>query len=216
MAPALRPGALITGAAFAAACHAGGPPPSADAASACQSCHGAVGEGNAQAGYPRLAALPSAYLQRQLEAFAQGERKSGIMGPIAKALSPADRSAVSDHYAASPVPLTARRGAVAQPSSAGALLATRGRWSDGLPACEQCHAPGGRGVGTDFPPLAGQPSAYIVAQLKAWREGTRPPGPMGLMAVIAKKLSDDDAQQVAVYFAAQPASPAVPQAGAKR
>lgn len=219
MAASIRTGALIAGAMFAAASHAGSATkatPAAGPALACQSCHGAAGEGHAPTGVPRLAGLPSAYLQRQLEAFAQGERKSPLMGPIAKSLTPADRSAVSEHYAALPLPLAAPRADVVQPGGVGALLATRGRWSDALPACEQCHAPGGRGVGADFPPLAGQPSAYIAAQLKAWREGTRGPGPMGLMPVIAKKLSDNEAQQVAAYFAALPATSAPLQAGAKK
>jgi len=29
------------------------------------------------------------------------------------------------------------------------------------------------GVGEHFPPLAGQPASYLVAQLNAWRDGTR-------------------------------------------
>ncbi|WP_449406110.1 c-type cytochrome [Massilia phosphatilytica] len=53
----------------------------------------------------------------------------------------------------------------------------RGRWEDNLPACLQCHGPGGAGVGPAFPALAGQSSAYIAAQLHAFKDGSRPGGP---------------------------------------
>ena len=89
----------------------------------------------------------------------------------------------------------------ATPADAGAWLATRGRWADGLPACAQCHGPGGVGVGTRFPPLAGQTADYISAQLKAFRSGDRPAGPLGLMQAVASKLHADDVQAVSTYYA---------------
>lgn len=192
---------------------------------ACQSCHGANGEGVPQAGFPRLAGLGAAYLQRQLAAFADGSRVSPEMMPIAKALSPADRSAVASYYAAlsfaapaappaSAAPVASSRArptaaaaiAAASTPPVGATLATRGRWSDTLPACDQCHAPGGRGVGADFPPLVGQSPSYLAAQLTAFRSGARPPGPLALMAVISKKLSDADIAAVADHYGSLSAS----------
>lgn len=177
----------------------------AGAAAACQSCHGASGEGNAAAGFPRLAGLPARYLGRQLEAFAQGQRRQAVMQPIAQALSATDRAALASYYASLRPPSAPAAAPTPQGSSA-AVLASRGRWSDGLPACEQCHAPGGRGVGEDFPPLAAQPAAYLANQLRAWKTGARAPGPMGLMEVIAAKLSDADIDGLAQHFAALPAT----------
>jgi len=184
------------------------------AGQACQICHGAAGEGLAQAGFPRLAALGAPYLQRQLDAFADGTRVNAVMMPIAMALSAADRAAVSAYYAALPIPAAPAAALPAAPASAsaapstptgvGAILATRGRWADKLPACEQCHGPGGRGVGPDFPALTGQSALYLANQLTAWKTGTRPPGPMGLMAVVAKKLSDAEVSAVAEHFASLP------------
>lgn len=57
----------------------------AGVAASCQSCHGHAGEGNATAGFPRLAGLSAKYLERQLLAFAEG-RSNAMMMPIAKAL----------------------------------------------------------------------------------------------------------------------------------
>src|SRR4051812_47056938 len=53
---------------------------------ACVGCHGAQGEGNAAAGFPRLAGQPQAYLLRQLNAYVNGHRGNPVMGPIAKAM----------------------------------------------------------------------------------------------------------------------------------
>ncbi|MDO8863129.1 c-type cytochrome [Haliea sp. E1-2-M8] len=178
-----------------------------EAAPACQTCHGPAGEGVAQAGFPRLASLGAAYLQRQLDAFADGTRVNDVMMPIASALSDADRAAVSAYYAALPEPASLAPAAEPVSASAGASLATSGRWADMLPACEQCHGPGGRGVGPDFPPLTGQSATYLSNQLTAWQTGARPPGPLGLMAVIAEKLSEAEVRAVADHYAALESAP---------
>lgn len=125
------------------------------------------------------------------------------MQPLSKLLSPRERDAVSAYFASLPAPagVFTPDDASIDPANTGAWLATRGRWSQGLPACAQCHGPGGLGVGTAFPPLAGQPAAYLAGQLHGWQHGTRPPGPMGLMPMIAGKLSDADIDAVAAYYA---------------
>nr|WP_239008095.1 c-type cytochrome [Burkholderia anthina] len=175
---------------------------SATGVAACIGCHGAQGEGNAAAGFPRLAGTHAAYLSAQLAAFADGSRQNPVMQPLAKLLSAHERDAVSAYFASLPAPAAIAAGTASiDPANAGAWLATRGRWSDGLPACAQCHGAGGLGVGTAFPPLVGQPAAYIAGQLNAWKHGTRPPGPMALMPMIAGKLSDADIDAVAAYYA---------------
>ena len=170
---------------------------------ACISCHGAKGEGNAAAGFPRLAGVNATYLSEQLSAFASGDRKSTIMQPFAKLLSSNGRNAVALYFSSLPPPAGIKPGdsTAITPSNTGAWIATRGRWDQGLPACAQCHGPGGIGVGTAFPPLAGQPAAYIESQLHGWKMGTRPPGPMALMPVVVSKLSDTDISAVAAYYA---------------
>ena len=196
---------------LSASCHADGAAiakTGRGAAPACQTCHGAAGEGVAQAGFPRLAGLGATYLQRQLAAFADGTRVSDVMMPIAKALSLADGAEVSSYYAALRAPAAAlpttsasTPAAAPTPASVGATLAIRGRWADKLPACEQCHGPGGRGVGPDFPALVGQSATYLANQLTAWKTGARPPGPMGLMADVARKLSEAEVRAVADHYA---------------
>src|SRR5699024_10005193 len=121
----------------------------------CLTCHGANGEGNAAAGFPRLAGLSAAYQSKQLHDFASGERGNPIMAPIANALSDQQIEALARYYAG----LETVSGTVDAPQArleAGRELAVNGLWSDNLPACIACHGPGARGVGTEFPALAGQ------------------------------------------------------------
>ena len=165
---------------------------------ACISCHGVKGEG--MGAFPRLGGTGEAYLLAQLDAFANGARKNPIMQPIAQGLQPAERQAVAMYFSQLRAPSLAVDLKQPLTSDTGAWLATRGRWADQVPACTQCHGPGGSGVGAQFPPLAGLPAAYIAEQLQAWKAGNRPPGPLALMAGVAKKLSDAEITAVAAYY----------------
>ena len=172
---------------------------------ACVTCHGARGEGMAV--FPRLAGAGQAYLQAQLDAFGNGSRKNAVMQPMAEKLSATERAAVAAYFSQLPAPFVTAADAQAAPADSGAWLATRGRWADQLPACAQCHGPGGSGVGEHFPPLAGLPAVYITEQLQAWKTGTRPPGPQALMQQVAQKLSDADMTAVASYYEKRASQP---------
>ncbi|RYF16103.1 MAG: c-type cytochrome [Comamonadaceae bacterium] len=181
---------------------------------ACASCHGQRGEG--MAAFPRLGGVGAAYLQQQLDAFADGTRKNAIMQPIAQGLTPQQRIQVAAYFSSLPKPAAVQDGAARTPSDTGAWLATRGRWDEGIPACAQCHGPGGVGVGENFPPLAGQPAGYLADQLKAWQSGARHPGPLGLMESIARKLKPADVQAVSDYYAGLASKAAAATAAAGR
>jgi cytochrome c553 len=172
-------------------------------AAPCMACHGPDGGGNDATGFPRLAGLDAAYLQRQLDDFASGVRANPVMQPNASALSEDERAALAKYYSALPLPARLASPST-KPDAAGERLAMHGDWSRELPACTQCHAPGGVGVGANFPPLAGQPAAYIAAQLRAWQQGTRHNDPLQLMQHVAKQLTPQEIDAVAGWFAAQP------------
>ena len=168
---------------------------------ACASCHGARGEGSAA--FPPLAGNGAAYLLEQLTHFADGSREQALMQPIAKGLNEQQRADVAAFYAGLPrgQQPTSQPMAPAKPQDAGAWLVQRGRWSDGIPACAQCHGPAGLGVGTHFPAIAGLSAAYMQQQISAWKTGKRPPGPLQLMSTVAQKLTPDDLTAVAAYYA---------------
>ena len=167
----------------------------------CVACHGADGLGLAAAGFPRLAGLPAEYVRKQLADFSSGARSNPVMQPLAKALTESEIAAVSETVAMMPAPMPATVYRSEMPGTAAQKLALQGAWERQIPACVSCHGPAGVGVGSAFPPLAGQPAAYLTAQLVAWQAGTRRNDSNDLMGHIAKALTPEEVQAVAQYFA---------------
>ena len=198
---------------------------------ACMACHGANGEGNAQAGYPRLAGLDYGYLAKQMKDMARELPHGGVVTePISRDYSATPR-VYSDLTAFTPGvrkdPIMsgiakqlseadiknisayyASLGYKATPVSQefqtlerGQDLALRGKPEYGLPGCVSCHAPDGEGFGADFPPLAGQPAQYIINQINHWQRGERDNDPQGMMRAVAEQLTDADKVNVAAYYA---------------
>lgn len=67
--------------------------------------------------------------------------------------------------------------------------------------CANCHGTNGKATdGSAVVGLAGVPADYIVAQMNAFKSGTRP---ATIMHQIAKGYSDAQIAQIAAYFAAQ-------------
>ncbi|MBS0328101.1 MAG: cytochrome c [Proteobacteria bacterium] len=62
--------------------------------------------------------------------------------------------------------------------------------------CVACHGANGISIAPIYPNLAGQKDEYLVAQLKAFRDGSRP---NAIMQPMAKGLSDTDIANIAVY-----------------
>lgn len=173
----------------------------------CASCHGANGEGNAAAAFPRIAGQSAIYLTHQLNSYADGSRRSAnpIMLQIAKSLNAEQRAAVSAYYAglksASSTP------AKSAANSRGEMLSRYGDDKIKVQACANCHGPGGIGGAPTYPSLAGQHGSYLLTALKEWKDGSRNNDSSQQMQMIAKQLSDRDVQALAQYFSAQPAPP---------
>mgnify|MGYP002336297804 CR=1 FL=1 len=173
---------------------------------ACQSCHGAMGEGQASTKTPRLAGLDAGYLERQLDLFAKGTRRSLVMGGVARTLHDDERASIADYYSKLPAKAAAGPPGGNADVKRGASLAMTGRWEVDVPPCSACHGVDGLGVGSVAPALAAQSAGYIEAQLKGWRAGDRHGDPLGLMAGIAKRLTRAEIKAVATYYAARPLS----------
>ena len=73
-------------------------------------------------------------------------------------------------------------------------------------ACFGCHMQDGNSVVADFPKLAGQHEKYIINQLNAFKNGSRPSDIMVGMA--AMLVTDEDVADVAAYFASKTITPA--------
>lgn len=62
--------------------------------------------------------------------------------------------------------------------------------------CAACHGANGISIVSIYPNLAGQKDAYLVAQLQAFRDGTRK---NPIMQPMAKGLSNIDIANIAAY-----------------
>lgn len=179
------------------------PPNAPPAVQACVGCHGAQGEGNPEAGSPRLAAQSQRYLLKQLDSYAGGTRRSRVMEPIARSLPPEVRADVARYYATLEVRVAGPR-ENARPPARGAVLANRGDNALGVPACRNCHGPGGVGEPPNIPYIAGLHAEYIVHELRAWKQGTRTNDAGQQMFTVATALPDADMEAVARYYASLP------------
>ena len=194
---------------FAATAHAASSGGKIVSEKGCASCHGDKGQGNAQAGFPRLAGQSADYLDAQLKAFANGERPNAIMQGQAQGLSTEQMRAVADYYASLEAPGEAAGTAGKKVLDAGREIVVNGLWQKNIPSCQACHGPGARGLGP-FPALAGQGASYIETQLKDWQAGKRPAGPDGLMKHVADQLDHGQIHAVAEYLASLPPAGPVP------
>ncbi|HUL47923.1 MAG TPA: c-type cytochrome [Steroidobacteraceae bacterium] len=66
--------------------------------------------------------------------------------------------------------------------------------------CAACHGPQGNSANPEWPRLAGQSAVYIAGQLRLFRSGVRD---NPIMKPLAATLSDQDINDLAVYFEAQ-------------
>jgi len=168
---------------------------------ACATCHGPRGEGGGEGVFPRLAGQPAAYIEAQLKAFRDGGRSNPLMSPMVLGLSDADMSAVASYLERQQPPFPAQSKAELGQLERGQGLVTLGRWDKGIPPCTSCHGGQLQGVGPAIPSLAGQWSQYLSAQLQAYQNRQRAPGPLELMNRVTLAMSSEDIDAVALYIA---------------
>lgn len=166
----------------------------------CVRCHGAESTPPVSNLVPSLHGQSDAYLTRAIHEYKELVRDSGFMTPVAHEMTEEETEALVTYYAAlQPI----QRDSIADQTTLtrGAEIATGGVPEAGIPACLSCHS--GR-ASPQFPLLAGQSARYIEAQLQVWREGLRDRTGYGaIMAEIARRLTAEQAHDVAVWFEAQ-------------
>jgi cytochrome c553 len=189
--------ATISGAFFStAALPAGNAETGATKAVVCQACHGANGN-STNPEWPSLAGLGADYIAEQLQNFKTGKRNNPVMMPNAANLTPDDMADLGAYFSG-----LVNTGLEADPSywKAGEKLYRGGDKARGIPACEACHGPTGRGnEPAKYPALRGQQSVYVAKQLNDYASGARATGPANIMQTIAKRLTPDDIRDLASY-----------------
>lgn len=169
----------------------------------CGACHGVDGN-SAIAMNPKLAGQHTNYLVKQLTEFKLASQTGGkegrnnaVMNGMAAVLSEQDILDLSVYFSGQEAtPGETSEDAVAQ----GNKLYVGGDLQRGITACIACHGPKGNGTSlSGFPDISGQHSDYIAAQLKAFRSGERANSLNGMMADIAKRMTDEDIRVISSY-----------------
>jgi cytochrome c553 len=147
------------------------------ATAACARCHGADGLGRELPAFPKLAGQSREYLRRAMDAYADGERASGIMAPIAAALDRDERARLAAYYSAlagaQATPALSAAPKLAEKIARGEKIAREGVPSASLPSCADCHGPSSHRRNPAYPVLAGQFAEYLELQLELFRKGGR-------------------------------------------
>jgi cytochrome c553 len=185
---------------------------------ACLSCHGFEGQADPSGAFPRLADQSAWYMYNSLRDFASGLRPSKVMGPIAAELSDDQMLDVAAYYASlEGVPYPPELRHDEQLMKQGEQIATFGLAPEaGVPACSTCHGDQGIGHAPVYPFLAGQYRPYLEHQLKLFKAGRRGGDPLNVMHAIAARLSDQQIEAVAAYFASLRPERTTPAEAARR
>ena len=167
---------------------------------ACGGCHGFDGNSGI-AMYPKLAGQNEAYITKQVKDFkANDTRKNAIMMGMVAALSDEDTADIGAYFQAQFLKDAASFDA--DKAAAGRALYKGGDLQKGIPACQACHGPNGSGTaGIGYPQIGGQHASYTLAQLKAFKDGSRSNDDKKLMRDIVAKLSPKDLEALANYIA---------------
>ena len=173
---------------------------------ACIACHGKEGRTINAEYLPRIAGKPAGYLSNQLMNFRDGRRNNAAMSHLLQPLSDQYLREIAQYFSALDLPYPPPQAPKVSPDALrlGETLVLRGDASRKLPACAQCHGTPMTGVTPAIPGLVGLPSAYLSAQLGAWRAGQRRAHSPDCMGEMAKSLTPDDINAVASWLAAQP------------
>ena len=169
-------------------------------AAACGGCHGMDGN-SLVAMYPKLAGQNEAYITKQVKDFkANADRQNPIMFGMVAALTDEDAADIGAYFQTQSIKEAAAFDETRL--AAGRELYKGGDLQKGIPACQACHGPTGAGTaGIGFPQVGGQYVDYTVAQLKAFKDGSRKNDAKMLMRSIVAKMSEADMVAVANYIA---------------
>ena len=172
----------------------------------CGGCHGF--DGNSEdASYPRLAGQYEGYIVKQVMDFQKGHRANNetMTGMASMVGSAQDAKDIGAFYAQKKM-----KGMLTKPKKAlvvaGEKLFNEGNPESGVYGCVNCHGEAGKGKSASnsaFPVIGGQHRDYLVKQLKEFRDGARANDPAGMMAGVAKHMTDSEIQAVAEYLSSQ-------------
>src|SRR5450631_35124 len=173
----------------------------------CAGCPGASGISSTQ-GVPNLAGQRPGYLYLELRAYQSGTRGDSTMGAAVKVLSD-DALVKAAAYYASLDPAQPSSTSSAKPTAAPPDPVQAGKAA--AAACAGCHGDSGISKIPGTPSLVGLDPKYLVAAMKAYKNGQRK---NDVMKSMLSAVADADLSNVALYYALQkPGRAQTPTAG---
>ena len=164
----------------------------------CAACHGADGN-SSNPMWPSLAGQHASYIYKQLSDFKAGSRINASMAGMVAGLSDDDMKNLAAYYETQSPRSVAFDGELI---ARGESIYRGGITETGVAACMACHSPSGKGNGpAGWPSLKGQYPEYIVAQLQAFKQGTRANDPGKMMGNLVGRMSEMEMKAVAAYIA---------------
>ena len=182
----------------------------------CTICHGDEGRTGHDAYYPRIAGKPAGYLFNQLRNFRDGQRYYQAMAVLLENLSDEYLLEIAQYFSSLKYPYPEPAKDTLSPAEIQSVetLIYSGDSSRDIPACSACHGKALMGTNPYIPSLLGLPHAYVAAQFGGWRNGGVMRGKTpDCMSEIAKKLSQDEVNALAMWLPAQPVAGEAAEAG---
>ena len=155
-------------------------------AQTCAACHGQNGVPADPKTMPIIWGQQQSYLAKQLHDYRSGDRQNPIMAGLAKGLTQEDLRPLAAYFAAKSWPPNPAAAAAASPPA-------------GLAQCTACHQPKFEG-GPPAPRLAGLSYDYLLAQMKAFKNGQRENNQD--MPKVMQAVSDGEMDAMAHYLSA--------------
>lgn len=154
---------LLGGLAIASPSLLAATPSGATLGGTCAACHGY--QGNSVGIIPSLAGNTAEYFVDTMEAFKSGDRKSTVMGRVAKGYTSEEIEKMGKYFAVQkPIPMAQNY------DSAKAALGAKIHKE----SCNKCHEDGGKS-GAEDPVLAGQSMLYLKYSMADFKNKDREP-----------------------------------------
>lgn len=165
----------------------------------CQGCHGPNGISVDPTTFPNLAGQFAGYIFKQVQDFQLGNRNDDTMSAMAATVtSREDLKDIAVYFASQKL----MKGNGSNNKTGEKIFQNGNKKLGTYGACVRCHGEKGKGKSKSnslFPIIGGQQKAYVIKQLKDFKAGKRANDPAGMMAMVAKGLSDKEIEAVAEY-----------------
>jgi cytochrome c553 len=164
----------------------------------CQGCHGVDGNSKDEQ-IPKLAGQYDVYIIKQMRNYQEGSRSHEIMNGMAAPLSDKDLADIAAYFADQPI----MKGNATKPNKTGEQIFLHGNIGEMVMTCAYCHGHTGKGIDPStgmYPVIGGQNKAYLLKQLRDFREDDRINSPNAAMNKTLKALSNSELEALAEYI----------------